>query len=414
LGVALASSDEGLAVGEGGAVFRWNGLAWVPLESGVDVDLRAVALSEDGTGFVVGDKGTVLSYDGELLLSEPQATARSLHDVDIAEDGSAVAVGDRGTVLHMRNGEWTAYPAADTWSLRSVTFVDGNPARAVAVGEQSYVLRYEDDVWVEQQVAYRRNLTGVAAAGNLTVAVGTEPFIRQLEHPSWTFPAGTTQAGQDIMSQLIWGTRTALLVGLVTAIMVTLIGTNVGLIAGYYGGRIDNVLMRAVDVLYALPFEPLALILIAVFQPSLTLVILTIALVLWRTSARILRAQVLTLVQRPLVSSAKVAGASDLRILYQHIAPNVLPLAFLQLAVAIAAAITAEATLSFLGLGPSQVYSWGTILQQARISGAWRTAWWWTLPPGLLIMITVASVFFISRALEVFTNPRLLGAQRNA
>lgn len=98
-----------------------------------------------------------------------------------------------------------------------------------------------------------------------------------------------------------------------------------------------------------------------------------------------------------------------MRILYVHIAPNILPLAFLQLAVAMGGAITAEATLSFLGLGPPRVYSWGTILHAARLSGAWRTAWWWIVPPGFLIMITVVSVFFIARVLEVLTNPRLEG-----
>ena len=104
-------------------------------------------------------------------------------------------------------------------------------------------------------------------------------------------------------------------------------------------------------------------------------------------------------------SGARVAGASDARILYVHIAPNVLPLALLQLAVSMAFAITAEATLSFLGLGPPQTFSWGTILHAARLSGAWRVAWWWVIPPGVLIMLTVVSVFFISRALEVLTRP---------
>ena len=93
--------------------------------------------------------------------------------------------------------------------------------------------------------------------------------------------------------------------------------------------------------------------------------------------------------------------------MFVHIAPNILPLVFLQLAVAAGFAITAEATLSFLGLGPPRMHSWGTILHAARLSGAWRTAWWWIVPPGALIMLTVVSIFFIARALEVLSNPRL-------
>jgi peptide/nickel transport system permease protein len=106
-----------------------------------------------------------------------------------------------------------------------------------------------------------------------------------------------------------------------------------------------------------------------------------------------------------------VAGASDLRIMYLHIFPNVMPLVFLELAIIVGVSIIAEATLSFLGLGPPQSISWGGILHNARLSGAWRTAWWWNLPPGFFIMITVLSVFFISRSLEVIANPRLRARQ---
>jgi len=163
--------------------------------------------------------------------------------------------------------------------------------------------------------------------------------------------------------------------------------------------------------MYGIPFEPFALILVLLFQPSLTIVILAVSLLTWRTVARLIRSQVLSLRERPFVKAARVAGASDLRIMYLHIFPNVLPLVFLELAIIVGVSIIAEATLSFLGLGPPQAISWGGILHDARLSGAWRTAWWWNLPPGILIMTTVLSVFFISRSLEVVANPRLRARQ---
>lgn len=165
--------------------------------------------------------------------------------------------------------------------------------------------------------------------------------------------------------------------------------------------------MRTVDVMYGIPFEPFALILVLLFKPSLAIVILAVSLLTWRTTARLIRAQVLSLRERPFVKAARVAGASDARIMYLHILPNVMPLVFLELAITVGVSIIAEATLSFLGLGPPQSVSWGGILHDARLSGAWRTAWWWNLPPGFLIMLTVLSVFFISRSLEVVANPRL-------
>lgn len=117
------------------------------------------------------------------------------------------------------------------------------------------------------------------------------------------------------------GSQIALLVGFLGATLVVLIGTNVGLIAGYYRGRTETILMRTVDVMYGIPFEPFALILVLLFQPSLTIVILAVSLLTWRTVARLIRSQVLSLRERPFVKAARVAGASDLRIMYLHIFP---------------------------------------------------------------------------------------------
>jgi peptide/nickel transport system permease protein len=229
----------------------------------------------------------------------------------------------------------------------------------------------------------------------------------RLQPPSSTFLFGTTDLGRDVFSQIVMGTRVALLVGFLTALIVTFIGTNIGLISGYYGGWIDNLLMRFVDILYSIPFIPFVIVLVSLLKPSLWNIILAIALLTWRSVTRIVRSQVLSLVQRPYVKAARVAGASDFRIIFVHIAPNVLPLAFLEMAFMIGWAIIAESSVSFIGFGDPALISWGQILHASFLSGAVRTAWWWVIPPGLAIVVLVTSVFMITTGLEDVNNPRL-------
>ncbi|MFB6188572.1 MAG: ABC transporter permease [Halapricum sp.] len=219
---------------------------------------------------------------------------------------------------------------------------------------------------------------------------------------------GTTAQGYDILSQLLYGARPALIVGLVAAIMTVGIGTMVGLTAGYYGGYVDDVLMRLVDFVYGLPLLPTAIVLVTLMGPGLDSIILAFVLLQWRTSARVIRAQVLSLRERSFVKAAKVAGASNWRIISRHIAPNVLPMAFLYAAFAIAWAILTEAGVSFLGLGDPNSVSWGVMLQSARVYSAMTEgAWWWFVPPGICIALVVISGFLIGRGYEEIVNPEL-------
>jgi peptide/nickel transport system permease protein len=231
--------------------------------------------------------------------------------------------------------------------------------------------------------------------------------IARMDPPSWWFPFGTDRLGRDILSQVIVGTRVAVLVGLVSAVMVVFIGTNIGLIAGYYGGRIDDLLMRLTDIVYGIPFLPFAVILVALLGPRLSNIILAIVLITWRSTARVIRAQVLTLKERAFIEAARVAGASDLRIMYRQIAPNVLPLSFVYGALSMGWAILTEASVSFLGYGDPLLFSWGKIIFMCYVAQAITVAWWWVLAPGLAIMLLVMSGFFISRAYEEVVNPRL-------
>jgi peptide/nickel transport system permease protein len=229
----------------------------------------------------------------------------------------------------------------------------------------------------------------------------------RLMEPSAAHPLGTTNLGRDVLSQVMAGARVSLLIGFLAAFIAVFIGLNIGLVSGYSGGWVDDVLMRLTDIAYGLPFLPFVLVLVFLAGPGLWSIALVISLLLWRSTARVIRSQVLSHKQRPYVESARAIGASDVRIMYYHILPNVLPLAFLYGSFSVAWAVIAEASISFLGFGDPSMTSWGQMLFNAYSAGAIRFAWWWVAPPGICIMLMVMSVFFIGRALEKMTNPEL-------
>ncbi|TCN40755.1 peptide/nickel transport system permease protein [Kribbella orskensis] len=218
--------------------------------------------------------------------------------------------------------------------------------------------------------------------------------------PSLEHPFGTTSYGRDVFSQVIWGTQRTLSVGLVGALATVAVGVNVGLIAGFAGGRTDSLLMRITDSAYAVPFLPFAIVLVGLLGRSDAVLLLAIAALFWRTSARVVRSQVLTLKERTFVRAAVVAGANRRRVLYKHIAPNVASLAMLYGIFLVAEAVLAEASLSFLGLAPPNSISWGTIMFDAFTSPDLRTAWWWAFFPGLTITVFVLCTSLLGRAYE--------------
>ena len=247
----------------------------------------------------------------------------------------------------------------------------------------------------------------IAPYGPFEVTYGADKVVARLLPPSASNLFGTTNQGMDVFSQLVWGTRVALVVGLVSALGSVIIGTLIGLVAGYFGGWTDDVLMRMTDVAFGIPFLPFAMVVISISRPSLPLIIVLVVFFLWRTTARVIRSQVLSLKERPFVWAARAAGASDLKILFRHVAPNALPLSFLYMAIGVQTAVMLEAGLSFLGFGDPQVQSWGIMLNAAFRAGAMRSAWWWVLPPGIALSAFVMAIFMITRAYEEVLNPRL-------
>lgn len=218
---------------------------------------------------------------------------------------------------------------------------------------------------------------------------------------------GRDDAGKDVLSQLIYGARISLIVGFTASFMSLIIGTIVGMAAGYFGGRIDNFLMRMVDILMVIPTLPLMLVIITFWGRGLDKIILVIGLLYWTYMARLVRSQVISIKERHYVLRAKALGASDLRIIVRHIFPQVVPLIIAQGVLDTSSAIIAESSLAFLGLGDPTQVSWGMMLNFAFARAISQEAWWFLLPPGFAIVWVSLSLVLIGTALEEVFNPRL-------
>ncbi|MFX0013834.1 MAG: ABC transporter permease subunit [Candidatus Hermodarchaeota archaeon] len=231
--------------------------------------------------------------------------------------------------------------------------------------------------------------------------------VRIIVHPSYYGLLGTTDAGQDVMSQLMWGAQVSLFIGLVATFIGVFVGLMVGLVSGYFGGYIDEILMRIVDFFLIMPGLPIMMILAALFSPSLEITTIIIALFAWPGVSRVIRSQVLVEKEKSYVEAAKAAGAGDVYLIFKHVFPNVLTLVFVQLATGVSGAILSEAALSFLALTPQGLVSWGRMLQAGYNAAALQNmAWWFVVPPGLMIVLLSMGFVFIGYATDKAMNPR--------
>lgn len=262
-------------------------------------------------------------------------------------------------------------------------------------------------------------LAGAAVLGLLLlVAVGApwvspyDPKLSSAEPfapPSAVHIFGANDIGQDILSELIWGSRVSLSIGILAALTGTAIGTVAGTVAGYAGGRIDAAIMRTADLVIVLPFLPLMIVLAAYVGPSVITLSIVIGVLVWARPARVIRSQILTLRQREYVAAARALGAGDFQILSRHLLGGTTPLAVAEFVQLASRAILLEAALAFLGLGDPVQKSWGTVLYYAQARGAFLTgSWiWWVLPSGALIIVTVLSLALVGMDIERRFNPRL-------
>lgn len=242
---------------------------------------------------------------------------------------------------------------------------------------------------------------------------GVDPLISYASPPSWRHWLGTDNIGRDIFSQLLTGARVAFLVGVSAAFISIVLGTLIGMIAGYGGRIIDSLLMRFADMIMVMPSLLVILLLSVLFgQLSIWIIVILIALFRWPAVARVIRSQTLTLKKRPFIDMARVAGASHVRIIFRHILPNVLPMALLYMTFRVTSAIIVEAALAFLGFGDPNTVSWGMMLQWVWKTGHMFQAPYWLLPPGICISLITLSFYMMGRAMEEVLDPRLRKIQR--
>jgi peptide/nickel transport system permease protein len=226
------------------------------------------------------------------------------------------------------------------------------------------------------------------------------------EAPSIEHWMGTDDLGRDLFTRVLHGGRVSILIGLVAAIVGTGLGASIGSIAGYYGGRIDNVLMRVTDVAYAIPTLPLLIVLSSYSGAAAASMALIIGLLSWMGSARVVRAEVLSVREMPYVEAARSLGASNTRIIMRHILPNVMGPVIVGGTLAVGNAIVLESSLSFLGLGVQPpTPTWGNLLQDAQATMATKP--WLTIFPGLAILVIVLAINFIGDGLQDAFEPRL-------
>jgi peptide/nickel transport system permease protein len=272
---------------------------------------------------------------------------------------------------------------------------------------------------------YRRSRMGMVGLGILTLFVlvallapllagseGLDPTCdctgEPVQPPSLSFPFGTDDLGRSVFTLTVWGARVSLLVGFAATLISILIGSVVGIVAGYTGRWVETVLMRLTDWFLVIPFLPLAIVLASILGRSLTIIVLVIGITSWPSTARIVRAQVLSVKERPYVERARALGGGSWHVATRHILPNVGPVIFANTVLLVAIAILSETTLSFLGLGDPLSVSWGTILEAAFNAGAATAGnWWWLVPPGVAIVLVVLAFTMCGYALDEILNPRL-------
>lgn len=220
-----------------------------------------------------------------------------------------------------------------------------------------------------------------------------------------TVPLGTDALGRDVMAGLIFGARVSLLVGLVSTLAALAVGVPLGAVAGYFGGRIDDALMRFSELFQTVPSFALAIVLVAILTPSIYSIVAAIAIVSWPPVARLVRGEVLSLRSREYVEAAVVTGQTTWTIIWREILPNTLSPVIVQASLMVATAILLESSLSFLGLGDPNLMSWGYMVGAGRT--VIRQAWWIAVFPGVAILLSVLALNLIGDGLNDVLNPRL-------
>ena len=245
----------------------------------------------------------------------------------------------------------------------------------------------------------------LASSSGLDVTKATGKLLAP---PYPGYPLGTDEKGRSILTLTIWGAQISLLIGFLASLVAMVIGTLVGIASGHFTGFVAGLLNRLTEWFLVVPFLPLAIVLASILGHSFWVIILVIGITSWAYTARLIRAQTLSIEARPYLERARALGAGHWHQMTRHVLPNVMPLVFANTTLTVAVSILSETTLSFLGLGDPFHVSWGTILESAFDQGAITNgAWWYLFPPGIAIILVVLAFTLVGRALETVLNPRL-------
>ena len=251
----------------------------------------------------------------------------------------------------------------------------------------------------------RKNLPPVGSSIQQSVYdLETGKFVTKDTPGVWQHPLGTDDKGRDMLAMLVSGARVSLQVGLLATLMAIIIGTVMGVLSAYLGGWADNALMRFTDIMMTFPFFLLLVFIIFIFGPSLVFIILVIGLTGWTGTGRLVRSEALSLRTREFIMASKSLGASDTRIIFRHLIPNVLSSIIVIATLSIPGIILAEAALSFIGLGDPTVTSWGLVLNAGQRS--LDTAWWVAVEPGIVLFLTVLAFNFLGDGIRDAFDPR--------
>ncbi len=226
--------------------------------------------------------------------------------------------------------------------------------------------------------------------------------------PSREHLLGTDELGRDVLTRLLYGGRVSLGVSLIATVLQLVIGVTLGAIAGYFGGLVDNMIMRLVDIMMCFPFFVIAISMAAIMEPGVVSLVIIIGILQWTNIARIVRVEILSLKQREFIEASRVLGLNSFEIIKKHLLPNVLAPLIVYTTLAIANGILLEAGLSFLGMGVRQPQpSWGNMLTAAQSMRVLKSQWWLWIPPGLLVFLTVLSINFLGDGLRDGLDPKL-------
>jgi peptide/nickel transport system permease protein len=281
------------------------------------------------------------------------------------------------------------------------------------LGNMSVWIEIKNAIWYDKKA-----LAGLFILTAFTFVALLAPYIAPYDpfamvgapyqSPSPKHILGTDNLGRDVFSQVIWGTRVSLFVGLVVALAVTLIGVTIGLIAATSHPLIDEALMRFCDIMIIVPKLPLTVFTAALLGRGIYNIIIVLSIFGWPSIARVVRSEVLSIRQRAFVDAARVAGAGQLQVMLHIVLPNILPLVSANALLAVISGIMSEASLSFLGLGDPSQMSWGTMIYFANIGGAiYHGCWAWVAVPGLCIALFGLGMHLLTSAVNVVANPRL-------